>query len=300
MSCRYADREIPVAATGDHTATTPWQLLVASVLSGTGWGAMSAVAVNVIVSPWFVRSRPAALGMAYNGWSIGGVIFSPLWVAAIGALGFSNAAAAIGLVMALKMWVLADSLLTRTPQQMGLAPDGDVLGTQPTSVTSPSAKPLHQDGSFLINRLGAEGVIDRDLVVVLLDLRRRLKDEYGDTPAVMMQIDWAVVAYRDFLRITGWVGNLAIHIEHEFFGRDGPSAHFRNRYGQESRVISGLTAEQHLAHLREGLLPLAERCGRAMREALAALEMLRATRSPANERSRPIRIAIVFEPHGLN
>ena len=46
---------------GWATATAPWQLLVASVLSGTGWGAMSAAAVNAIVSPWFVRSRPAAL-----------------------------------------------------------------------------------------------------------------------------------------------------------------------------------------------------------------------------------------------
>jgi hypothetical protein len=107
-----------------------------------GWGAMSAAAVNAIVSPWFVHTRPAALGMAYNGGSIGGVIFSPLWVAAIGALGFSNAAAAIGLVMTLTMWVLADSLFSRTPQRMGLAPDGGVLGTQPTSVTSPAAKPL--------------------------------------------------------------------------------------------------------------------------------------------------------------
>ena len=44
-------------------------------------------------------------------------------------------------------------------------------------------------------------VVDQDLAVVLLDLRRRLKDEYGDTPAVMMQIDRAMVAYRDFLRI---------------------------------------------------------------------------------------------------
>ena len=50
-------------------------------------------ALNAIVSPWFVRSRPAALAMAYNGGSIGGVIFSPLWVAAIGVLGFPLAAA---------------------------------------------------------------------------------------------------------------------------------------------------------------------------------------------------------------
>jgi hypothetical protein len=150
----------------------------------------------------------------------------------------------------------------------------------------------YEDGSFLIDRLGASMVVDRDLAVVLLDLRRRLTDEYGDTPAIVMQIDRAVVAYRDFLRITGWVGNLAIHIEHEFFGRDGPSAHFRNRYGQEGRSIRGLTVEQHLAYLREGLIPLAERCGRVMREALASLETLRALPSHAVERSKPIAISV--------
>jgi hypothetical protein len=154
----------------------------------------------------------------------------------------------------------------------------------------------YEDGSFLIDRLGAGMVVDQDLAVVLLDFRRRFKDEYGDKPAVMMQIDRAVVAYRDFLRVTGWVGNLAIHIEHEFFGRDGPSAQFRDRYGREGRTVRRLTVEEHLAHLREGMIPLAERCGRVMREALAALEVLRAAPSPAVERSRPVRISVVFEP----
>ena len=37
-----------------------------------------------------------------------------------------------------------------------------------------------------------------------------------------MLIDRAVSAYRDFIRITGWTGNLSIHIEGEFFGADGP------------------------------------------------------------------------------
>src|ERR1700733_4485381 len=77
-----------------------------------------------------------------------------------------------------------------------------------------------EDGSFLINRLGAAGVVDQDLAIVLLDLRRRFIDEYGDTPAAMMLIDRAVSAYQDFIRVEGWVGNLAIHIEHEFFGLD--------------------------------------------------------------------------------
>ncbi len=153
-----------------------------------------------------------------------------------------------------------------------------------------------QDGAFLIDRLGAEGVIDQDLVVVLLDLRRRLIDEYGAGPAAMMLIDRAVAAYDDFVRIEGWVGNLAILIEAEFFGVRGPSASFRDRYGREAREIRGLTVEQHLAQLREGLIPLAERCGRVMREALASLESLRSGPSHAVERSKPISVSVMFEP----
>jgi hypothetical protein len=155
-----------------------------------------------------------------------------------------------------------------------------------------------EDGRFLINRLGAECVLDQDLAVVLLDLRRRLVDEYGNTPAAAMLIDRAISAYQDFMRVTGWTGNLSIHIEHEFFGLNGPGADFRDRYGREGRAIRGLSVEEHLAHLREGLIPLAERAGRIMREALATLEGLRIAPSSAVERSRPASISVIFEPPG--
>jgi hypothetical protein len=134
---KAAALSIAVGILGWATATMPWQLFVATALSGAGWGAMSAAAINAIVSPWFARSRPAALAMAYNG-----VIFSPLWVAAIGQLGFPLAAATIGVVVAVTMWVLADRVFSRTPEAMGLTPDGDGPGTPPTSITSPAARPL--------------------------------------------------------------------------------------------------------------------------------------------------------------
>jgi hypothetical protein len=110
----------------------------------------------------------------------------------------------------------------------------------------------------------------------------------------MMLIDRAVSAYQDFIRGEGWAGNLAILIEHEFFGLDGPSASFRDRYGREGSAVRGLTVEEHLARLREGLLPLAERYGRVMREALAALEALRAVPSQAVERSKPFKVSVSF------
>jgi hypothetical protein len=65
--------------------------------------------------------------MAYNGGSIGGVIFSPLWVAAIGLAGFAWSTATIGPIMLLTVWLLASLLFSRTPAQMGLQADGDAL-----------------------------------------------------------------------------------------------------------------------------------------------------------------------------
>jgi hypothetical protein len=160
-----------------------------------------------------------------------------------------------------------------------------------------------ESGAFLLDRLGAAGVIDQGLATVLLRFRHRLIEEYGDGSAALMLIDRAVSAYQDFIRVTGWVGNLAIHIEHEFFGLNGPSANFRDRYGREGRNIRGLSVEEHLAHLREGLIPLAERCSGVMHDALTGLEKLRAVPSYAVEKSKPVKVSVVFgsaEPGDLD
>jgi hypothetical protein len=139
---KAAALSLGIGVVGWATAPEPWQLFGAALLSGAGWAGMSAAAVNAIVSPWFMRARPAALAMAYNGASIGGVVFSPLWVAAIGLLGFPVAAVLIGVVTALTIWVLADRMFAQTPERMGLTPDGDVPGAAAPIVTSPSTKPL--------------------------------------------------------------------------------------------------------------------------------------------------------------
>lgn len=123
-------------------AAEPWQLFVAATVSGLGWAATSSAAINAIIAPWFVRARPAALGLAFNGASFGGIVFSPLWVAAISALGFPIAAACIGIVATLTIWIISATLFARSPQQMGLSPDGDAQGVAPVNLTSPHARPL--------------------------------------------------------------------------------------------------------------------------------------------------------------
>ncbi|MDO8973011.1 MFS transporter [Reyranella sp.] len=69
----------------------------------------------------------SVLSMAYNGASIGGVVFSPLWVAAITALGFPVAAAVIGAIMIVIVWVLADRVFAHTPRSLGQVQDGETL-----------------------------------------------------------------------------------------------------------------------------------------------------------------------------
>jgi hypothetical protein len=126
---------LAAGVTGWALAREPWQLFVATLVSGGGWVTMGAAAVNAIVAPWFVRRRPAALSSAYNGSSIGGVVFSPLWVAAIGLLGFPWAAVVIGLVMIASIWILADLYYSKRPEPMGLSADGDAASAG--SVTPP-------------------------------------------------------------------------------------------------------------------------------------------------------------------
>ncbi|MCE2646894.1 MAG: MFS transporter [Burkholderiaceae bacterium] len=110
---------------GWATASHPWQLFVAALATGAGWVTMGAVAVNAIVSPWYTRERPSALSKAYNGASLGGVIFSPLWVALIAQLGFAGAAAAVGISITLVALLLGRYAFAKTPEALGQSPDGD-------------------------------------------------------------------------------------------------------------------------------------------------------------------------------
>jgi MFS family permease len=110
-------------------ATQSWQLFPAALLSGAGWALTSGAAINSMVAPWFERKRPAALSIAFNGASIGGVLFAPLWALMIVHLGFPVAALCIGAVMAVTLWWLAGAYFSTTPEVLGLLPDGDAVGS---------------------------------------------------------------------------------------------------------------------------------------------------------------------------
>lgn len=118
-------------------AWQPWQLFVAAVPSAAGWAATSGAALNAIVARWFERDRPKAIGIAFNGASVGGVLFVPLWVSLIDRLGFPVAALSVGALAAGAVGLLSVRYFSPTPATFGLAPDG---GVAPATTLKPAPR----------------------------------------------------------------------------------------------------------------------------------------------------------------
>ncbi|MGX9962195.1 MFS transporter [Roseomonas sp. F4] len=139
-------------------AAEPWQLFAATLLSGAGWALTGGAAINAMVAPWFTRRRPAALSLAYNGASVGGALFSPLWVALIAGLGFTQAALLLGGVMAGMLWWLSGRYFAAGPEAWGQQPDGlaaPAAGPAPKPApTLPGAR-LWRDRRFVTLALAA-------------------------------------------------------------------------------------------------------------------------------------------------
>jgi MFS family permease len=127
---------------GWSVADAPWQLFASALISGAGWVTMGAVAVNAAITPWYARGRPMALAKAYNGASIGGVVFSPLWVLLIAQWGFTTAAVMVGLTMFAVMVALERADFARTPERLGQCPDGDAPRVAAANATLPEARAL--------------------------------------------------------------------------------------------------------------------------------------------------------------
>ena len=91
------------------SAAAAWELFPIAAVSGASSAATTGAAINAIVAPWFDKQRPKALSMAFNGASIGGLMFTPLWAVAIGRFGFAPTAFFVGIAMLAIMWPVVDA-----------------------------------------------------------------------------------------------------------------------------------------------------------------------------------------------
>ena len=135
---------------GWAVADQPYQLFIAALLSGLGWVTLGAAAVNAAIAPWFVSKRPAALAMAYNGASIGGVIFSSAWVYLINQFGFAHAALLVGGVSVGVIAVLSFKVFSLRPEHLGQYPDGaDHPAAEPVNATAAPSVALWRNRQFV-------------------------------------------------------------------------------------------------------------------------------------------------------
>jgi MFS family permease len=111
--------------TGWSSATHPWHLFLAAIPSAVGWATTSGAALNAIVARWFDRDRPKAMSLAFNGASVDGVLFVPLWIFLIERFGFQRAALLIAAVTLVVLTLLAVRYFGKPPVAQDLPPDGD-------------------------------------------------------------------------------------------------------------------------------------------------------------------------------
>jgi MFS family permease len=102
-----------------------WQLYAALAAMALGWACMSGAAINIVVAPWFIRQRGVAVSLALTGASGGGVLVAPALLALVTWWGFPAAVRTAALVMVLTAVPVAMLVFRRTPESLGVGPDGD-------------------------------------------------------------------------------------------------------------------------------------------------------------------------------
>jgi hypothetical protein len=92
--------------------------------------------------------------------------------------------------------------------------------------------------------------------------------EWGITTVTeMMLVDLAVLNYYHTLRVQGWIGDLALHIEHEFFGQEALAENGQRRGRRQGRF----SVEEDVRRLSEQLMPLLDRANRMLIRNLQAI-----------------------------
>lgn len=112
-----------------------WQLYAVYAGLAVAVGMSVGVAINAIMTRWFVRRRARAMSISATGVSLGGVVLSPLISRLIDIGGLELAAPAMGaLILAVALPVIL-FVIAWDPREMGLHPDGIPLDEAPTRAT---------------------------------------------------------------------------------------------------------------------------------------------------------------------
>ncbi|MFN8641394.1 MAG: MFS transporter [Candidatus Binatia bacterium] len=110
--------------------------LVMGTVVSFGAPALGGLPSNAAVARWFVRRRGQALGIATAGISMGGVIFVPVTEWLIARVGWRGAFAWLGAIVLVAAVPPVALFMRRSPESMGLEPDGEPPATRPPCARS--------------------------------------------------------------------------------------------------------------------------------------------------------------------
>jgi len=107
-------------------AREPWQFYLFYGMAGTlGLQQLGSLVTGTLISKWFVRMRGRALAFSGLGLNTGAVVFGPIIAILIERFGWRLAWVALGCFVAVILLPPALLLLKRSPEDVGLRPDGD-------------------------------------------------------------------------------------------------------------------------------------------------------------------------------
>ncbi len=160
---------------------------------------------------------------------------------------------------------------------------------------STDSQEQYESGRFFLERLGAERYLDPKLMATLGAMRQTIIAEWGiTTVAEKMLLDLALLGYYNTLRVQGWIGDLALHIEHQFFGQDALAENGQRPGRRRGRF----SVEEDVRRLSEQLMPLSDRSTRMFIRTLMAIKELRQGRVPAIAIGRAEQVTVTNGQNG--
>jgi len=119
-----------------------WHLYIAwGVLVAFGIALADVMPAFVVLSNWFVRHRGTAMGLASAGSGLGLLVFLPLTEVLVSGYQWRNAFVLLAGIAVVVVVPLAALLYRRSPSDMGLPTDGDLIAPGPIRLAGNMARP---------------------------------------------------------------------------------------------------------------------------------------------------------------
>jgi sugar phosphate permease len=119
-----------VSVAGLAFVTEPWHLYVTYAGQAVAFGLAGAVAVNAMMSRWFVTRRAFAMSLTFTGISLGGMILAPVGTWLVERGGTSLAAPILAVIVLVGALPVALFVLVGDPATLGLGADAGAPDTR--------------------------------------------------------------------------------------------------------------------------------------------------------------------------